>query len=79
MFRFDDIKQCFVELTDSQRLELKKELINLIVKGIPCMGSKYFKAWCNQYKFEDNTKKMLLMATSYPQHALLSLIPDCDM
>lgn len=63
----------FTSLNDHQRAELMREIEDLVLKGIPCTYSKYFRRWCHSCGY-DERQSLLAMATAYPQRALLSLL-----
>lgn len=73
MFDFDEKQMTFKYLREDEKLVLTKEIRALVVDGIPCPESDFFRAWCEKFGFDDR-QRLLVMTTAYPQRAMLALI-----
>jgi hypothetical protein len=63
----------FDNLTDIEAETLQKEVEALVLKGTSVWGTAGFLAWCEAGGF-NHDNALLVMATAYPQRALLSLL-----
>lgn len=73
MLNFDEKTLTFKDLSDDQKLDLRDELFNLVVHGIACHDSEFFRFWCEHAKIEGQ-QILMVMTCAYPQRAMLALI-----
>lgn len=72
-YHVDPRSQLFDELSEAEAVDLREVCHALVLRGESCWGHPAFVAWCEALGFAGD-RSLLVMATAFPQRALLSLL-----
>lgn len=69
--------QLFEELTAVEETILERDIKNLVLTGdrnFSPVTKEMFDSWCEALGYKEERQKLLLLATAFPQRALLSIV-----
>lgn len=71
--KVDKDTMLFNDLTTEEAYELGELAHNIIMNGESATTHSFFKIWCEECEINEK-QKLLVMATAFPQRALLSVL-----
>ena len=71
--KIDKVTMLFNNLTSEEAYELSELANNIIMSGELVTTNPFFKIWCEECDINE-TQKLFVMTTAFPQRALLSAL-----